>query len=188
MDSRHMGSIHNGWLTERQRNSSAGTFWEEKKKSFTFSHNGSAVLTKDWGKNSEPCDSFFTSFFPLIVLSFPVCALKAFIFLIHSGLFIVTSCLLSLLSLLQDLELKLGPAWLEKEKRGGGSSWENSCWTEQIAPLQSVFYSLGPLFAGPPSCSVVHWGLCCFDSLSIIHRLYVSSGQGLVKNVRVGLN
>lgn len=32
MDSRHMGSIHNDRLTQRQRHSSAGTFREGKKK------------------------------------------------------------------------------------------------------------------------------------------------------------
>lgn len=58
---------------ERQRNSSAGTFWGRKKKSFTFSHNGSAVLTKDCEENREPCDSFLHPFFSLFVLSFFSC-------------------------------------------------------------------------------------------------------------------
>lgn len=52
-----------------------GRFAEGKKKSFTFSHNGSAVLTKDWEKNKEPCDSFFyVPFFPLHSFFFCVCS------------------------------------------------------------------------------------------------------------------
>ncbi len=118
----------------------------EGKKSFKFSHNGSAVLTKGREENRES--------FPL---SPPFLFLPSVCLDLLSPLFTwdSSSNKLPSLPLVLDLELKLGTAWLVGKGGWVGLGWQNGCWTEQIAPLQSVFYLVAPLFDSSLSRSFI---------------------------------
>lgn len=99
---------------ERQRNSSIRTLGG-KKKSFKFSHNGSAVPSKGREENREFFPLSPPFFFPSSF--FLVCA---WIFYLSYSLGTLQSNKLPSLPLVLDLELKLGTAWLEGK---GGWGW-----------------------------------------------------------------